>query len=159
MKSVILYTTRYGSAVEAAKCLRGEMAGDCILVDLMTKKAPPLDSFDAVVLGGSIYVGKVQKQLTEYMRSHLSELLSKKLGIYLCAGSPEPEDREKELRSAFPAPLFSHASAKGILGYAYNFEKMRFLDKLIMKRIKGDTVSVAEYNKEEIQRFAKLLAE
>ena len=157
MKNIIIYGTRYGSAGQAAKLIQKELGGDCTLVNIMTESVPPLDTFDTVILGGSIYIGKVQKELTAFIGKNLNLLLSKKVGLFLCAGAPKQEDRDKELQGAFPPELLAHAAAKDVLGFAFAFEKMRFFDRLIMKKIKGDAVSASEYSEERILLFAKAL--
>lgn len=159
MKSIIVYATRYGSAAKAAELIQKELAGDCTTVNIMTEKVPLLDSFDTVILGGSIYIGQVQKELTAFINANLKQLLSKNVGLFLCAGTPKQEDRDKELQGAFPPELLAHAAAKDVLGYAFNFEKMRFFDRLIMKKIKGDAVSTSEYFDKRISTFVKALAD
>ena len=76
MKSIVIYATRYGSAAEAARRIRKELACDCTLINIMTESAPPLDAFDTVILGGSIYIGRVQKELTAYIGANRKQLLS-----------------------------------------------------------------------------------
>lgn len=158
MKSIILYTTRYGSVAEAARLIQKELGGDCTLVNIMTENAPSLDSFDTVILGGSIYIGKIQRKLAAFARVNLNQLLSKKVGLFLCAAAQKQEERDKEMQSAFPPQLLAHAVAKDVLGYAFVFEKMRFFDRLIMTKIKGDAVSTATYFNERISMFVKALA-
>lgn len=159
MKNIIIYSTRYGSTEQAAKLLTKELGGDCLLVNIMTENVPSLDTFDTVILGGSVYIGKVQKKLTAFIEQNLKQLLSKKVGLYLCAGTPKPEERDKELREAFPPELITHAVAEDVLGYAFVFERMNFFDRLIMKKIKGDAVSISEYFDDRISLFAKKLTE
>jgi len=157
MKSIIIYATRYGSAGEIARRIQKELEDDCTLVNIMTDNVPPLDTFDIVILGGSIYIGKVQKPLSSFATANLKQLLSKKVGLYVCAGAQKQEERDKELLDAFPPELFNYAISKAVLGYAFAFEKMRFFDKLIMKKIKGDAVSIADYSNERISRFVKII--
>lgn len=45
---------------------------------------------------------------------------------------------------------------KNGVGYAFFFEKMRFLDQFILKKIKGDGVSTVEYFDDRILQFAKI---
>lgn len=158
MKSIIIYATRYGCAAEVARRIQKGLESDCTLVNIMTEKAPPLDSFDTVILGGSIYIGKVQKELTSFVNENLKQLLSKKIGLFLCAGTPKQADRDKELQGAFPSELLTHAAAKDVLGYAFTFEKIRFFDRLIMKKIKGDAISTSEYYDKRISLFVKALS-
>lgn len=158
MKSIIIYATRYGCTAEVAKRIQKGLESDCTLINIMTEKAPPLDSFDTVILGGSIYIGKVQKELTSFMNANLKQLLSKNIGLFLCAGTPKQKDRDKELQGAFPVELLDHAAAKDVLGYAFTFEKMKFFDRVIMKKIKGDAVSTSEYYGKRISLFVKALS-
>lgn len=157
MQRLIIYATKYGSTAEVARRLKQRSKDQTDVVNVMTDSIPPLTSYDTVILGGSIYMGKVQKQLTRYIDRHLPELLTKKIGLFLCAGHPKEETRQEELRSAFPETLFRKAAAKDVLGYAFDFEKMHFFDRLIMRQIKGDGVSTAEYPDQRISEFLHIL--
>lgn len=158
MKCIIIYATRYSSAAKVAELIQKGLESECTLVNIMTEKAPPLDSFDTVILGGSIYIGKVQKELTSFMSANLQQLLSKNVGLFLCAGAPKQEDRDKELQGAFAPELLAHAAANDVLGYAFDFEKMRFFDRMIMKKIKGDSISTSEFFDKRIAQFVKALS-
>lgn len=155
MKVIIIYATKYGSTEETAKRIRSQLGAGAELCNVMTGDVPPLDGFDTVVLGGSIYAGKLQKQMTGYVDRHLPELLRKRVGIFLCAAQQTEETRLKELETAFPAQLLQHACVKDVLGFAFDFQKMGFLEKAIIKKIKGDDHSMAVYYDDKIAQFAK----
>ena len=157
MKSIIIYATKYGGTAEVAKRIKTELGEETLLCNIMTDSVPSLDAYDTVILGGSIYIGRVQKQIAEYSNSHLKELLNKNVGLFLCAGEQKEDARLKELQTNFPEALFQHATAKEVLGYAFSFEKMKFFDKLIMKKMKGDSISTAEFSDDRIALFAKSL--
>ncbi|MFA9378957.1 MAG: flavodoxin domain-containing protein [Lachnotalea sp.] len=156
MKSIIIYATRYGTTAEVAKRIQKELGDNCTIVNIITENVPSLDTFDNLILGGSIYIGKVQKKLTLFVMANLKQLLTKKVGLYLCAGAQMQEELDKELLAAFPQELLDHAIIKGLLGCAYTFEKMRFFDRLIMKKIIGNTVSTAKYYDDRIASFAQI---
>lgn len=156
MKSIIIYATRYGCTAELARRIQKELGDDCTSIDIKKESVPPLDTFDNVILGGSIYIGKVQKELTLFCTTNLEQLLTKKIGLYISAGAQTQDESDKELLGAFPSELHAHAITKNVLGYAYTFDKMRFFDKLIMKKIKGDAVNTAKYFDERISQFAKI---
>lgn len=157
MKSIIIYATKYGSAEEAANRIKAALGEDTQLCNIQKDTVPELDAYDTVILGGSIYIGMVQKQIKEYCNSHLPKLLGKKVGLFLCAGEQKEDVQLKELQTNFPEALSQHAAAKEVLGYAFPFEKMKFLDKLVMKKMKGDSVSTAEYYDDRISRFVRSL--
>ena len=91
MKNIIIYATRYGCTAEVAKRIQKELESDSTLVNIMAEKVPPLDSFETVILGGSIYIGKVQKELTSFVNANLKQLLSKKSA---CFSAPERPSRK-----------------------------------------------------------------
>jgi menaquinone-dependent protoporphyrinogen oxidase len=154
MKTLILYATKYGATEEVARRLRKQLDGE---VDLINVAASPVHSpepYDTIVLGGSIYMGKIQKQLTNYIRKNIDVLEQKKIGLFICAAHPEEKKRIIELQQAFPASLNRKAAAKAVLGYAINFDKMRLIDKFIMRKIKGDSTNVAEFYDDRIKSFS-----
>lgn len=154
MKTLIIYATKYGCTEKAANILREKMNGEILLINIAKDKVPNLDDYDNIILGGSIYVGKIQKTLTSYINSNLPYLLHKRVGLFICAAQPEPV-RTKELEEAFPVELYNHAVAKDAFGYEYRFDKLKFLDKLIVRKIAGVTDSVYELSEQKIENFAK----
>jgi len=157
MKSIIIYATKYGSVEKAAKMLKSKMNSNVTSVNIMKEAVPNLDHYDIVILGGSIYVGKIQKKLTDYIAKHLPLLLNKKVGLFICAAQSEPV-RTQELESAFSSELYNHATAKEAFGYEYRFEKLNFLDKLMVRVIAGVKTSQSDLCEEKIENFAKAIS-
>lgn len=157
MNSVIIYTTKYGSVEKAARMLKSHLSGEVDLIDLTKEKAPTLDQYDQVILGGSIYMGKIQSILSDYIRATLPLLLSKRIGLFICAGHPEEHLRVKELQEVFPAEIFNHAVAKEVFGHEYQLERLNTLHKFVMTKVIGITESRSEISEEVIERFAKRL--
>lgn len=156
MNSIIIYSTKYGCTEKAANILRKKMTGKVSLVDLAKAKVPNLNDYDTVILGGSIYVGKIQKALTTYVNSNLPDLLKKRVGLFICAGQPEPVCT-KELEEAFPAELYQHAAAKDVFGCEYRFDKLKWLDKLMVRKVAGITESKYDLSEQKISDFAKAI--
>lgn len=48
MKTLILYSTKYGTAEKVAKLIASSLRGEVCLVNLKKEKPPLLHSFDAV---------------------------------------------------------------------------------------------------------------
>lgn len=157
METLILYATRYGSVRETAEMIAQGLSGGAALHDLKQADVPPLDAYGAVILGGSIYIGRIQKELTDFIRRNHKALLAKKLGLYICAGLPDAAAREKELMSVFPAALEEHAAARGVLGYRMDFGRMRAADRLIMRLVGAGPQSSCEFFMPEIDRFARAM--
>lgn len=102
-------------------------------------------------------MGRIQKKLSCYITGHLEELLTKKVALFLCAGHPDENTRQSELKNSFPEPLYKKAIAKDVLGYALNYEKMGFLDRMMLSKVTGNKVSTAEFYDDQIDAFAKAL--
>jgi len=158
MKTLILYTTKYGCAEKAAAILKTKLAGEVSMANIKKERIPELEQYDAIVLGGSIYMGNIQKEMKEYAAANLSTLLKKKVGLFICAGSPDLNAREKELEASFPSELFNHAAGKEVLGGEITYEKLSFLERTIMKAVKGDKNSTSDLSQEKIEELAKAIS-
>lgn len=144
MKTLIVYATKYGFTAGCVEQLKAKLKGQTETVNIVKGTVPVLSDFDNVIIGGSIYVGKVNKKLTEFCANNLDALLSKRVALFLCCGMAE--DFEKNLIASFPEALRKTAIAADCFGGELNIEKMGFVDKLVTKQIKKMT---AKENKPE----------
>lgn len=97
---------------------------------------------------------KIRKPAARFCTENLNTLKEKKLGLFIC-GMAEGDDARKQLESAFPKELLSAAVAKESFGGGYDFNKMTFLEKLIMKKITGSDKSQSRIKEDNITRFAE----
>lgn len=144
MKTLIVYATKYGFTADCVEQLKTKLKGHTEAVNIAKGTMPALSDFDNVIIGGSIYIGKVNKKLTEFCANNLDTLLSKRVALFLCCGMAE--DFDKSLAASFPEALRKNAVAAECFGGELNTEKMGFADKLITKQIKKMT---AKENKPE----------
>lgn len=135
MKSLIIYTSTYGFTEECAKDLAEKLNGKADIVNLGAGSAPSLDGYGTVILGGSIYMGQIQKKLKEYMDSHVPELITKRLGLFICSGLPE--NLEQNFSANFPGELLGVAVAREYFGGILDKSKMSFGHKMITKMMEG----------------------
>ena len=103
--------------------------GDVTLVDLEKQRAPGLADYDAVIVGGSIYMGRVQAKVSEFCAAHEGELQQKTLGLFLCCGLPQ--NLEESLSASFPETLRKHAKSVGCFGGELRTARMKPMHKLI----------------------------
>lgn len=154
MKCAIVFTTKYGCVEKAARLLAEKLGGAVTLINLMKVKVPDVGNFDTLILGGSIYMGKIQKEMISFIKQHEAELLQKRLGVFICAAQ-EPKTAKQELEEAFPAQLLQHAVVKENLGYEFDFQKMNFVDKTATKLIAKTKKSIFALSEDAITGFAK----
>jgi menaquinone-dependent protoporphyrinogen oxidase len=65
------------------------------------------------------------------------------------------DEARKQLANLYPAELVSAAVAKDYLGGEFNFEKMNFIYRAIIKKMAKTDKSQANYVQENIDRFAE----
>ncbi|SFF73252.1 menaquinone-dependent protoporphyrinogen oxidase [Halobacillus alkaliphilus] len=158
MKTLIVYGTKHGSARKVAYRLHDKLPGDVQVRSVTKESIPSLQDFDTIILGGSIYMGKIQKELRQFAEEKEAELLQKKLALYICAGEPDPSLRVQELKDNFPEKLYDHAVVKEVAGHEIHMDQLNLLEKSIL-RMKGVKNSSSQLSGEIIDHTAEKLAE
>jgi menaquinone-dependent protoporphyrinogen oxidase len=157
MKSIIIYTTKYGCTEKAVNLLRSKLPLDVKCFNLEKDGVPNLSLFDTVILGGPIYVGKLQKSLCLFIQNHLEELKARRLALFVCAGEEDAVKSEEQLAAAFSQELFQHAFAWEAFGGELQINKISFIEKLMIRIVKGIKESYFKLSEDKIDSFAKRL--
>lgn len=153
MKIMILYTTKHGSTADCAEILASHLQGDISVINLGTQPEVTLDDVDTVILGSSVYAGKIQPTMTSFMEKQASTLLSKRLGLWVNC-SQKGAESQTQFERVYPQQLREHATATGFFGDAVHWEKMNFVEKLAMRIIAKTKGSYEHYDREAIAQFA-----
>jgi menaquinone-dependent protoporphyrinogen oxidase len=160
MKTLILYGTQYGYTADCAGQLTNLLEGETTLVDLTRQSTPDLAGYDAVIIGGSIYMGKIQERVSGYCAAHAGELLQKRLGLFLCCGMPE--NLQQSLEASFPEALREKAAAIGCFGGELRTGRMKPVHRLIAKMMEKatakDGIKPPEANPQAVKDFARAMA-
>ena len=69
MKSLIIYTTRYGCTEKCTNMLSKKLAGDVKVKNLATDKNPDLTIYELIVIGGQIMAGKINSKVDSFVNS------------------------------------------------------------------------------------------
>lgn len=141
MKTLITYSSRYGTSEKVARLLADRLPGDVHVQDVVERPDVDWAVVDHVIVGSSIRMGKIQDEMTAWLHINESELLKRPLGLYLCAGTPTAAERKRELEAAYRDALRAHAYFVEVVGSGYDFERMGFLDKAIVRMMAKQTVS------------------
>ena len=157
MRTLVVYASRYGCTADCAHYLKAHLPGDVTVLDVEAVN-PPLDlwSFDTLAIGGSVYVGKVSKKLRAFCETNLDLLLQKRVGIFLCCAQTDQADAF--LASNFPTALVSHAATSKVLGSEARLDKMRTMDKLIIKAVTKGDFSSFQISSETLDAFVRELS-
>lgn len=157
MKVLIAYATKYGFTEMMAEKLAENIGQQVQLVNLKKEKRDSikLSEYDAIAVGGSIYAGNIQKEIKEFYSKNKQEILKRPIGLFLCCAETDKIDEQLEL--SFDRDLLDHAVATGHFGYQYNFDKMNFLFKMMVRVISKQTENETVVNEDNIKEFADKL--
>jgi len=153
MNTLIVYATKYGCAQKCAMELSKELKHNVELINLKEKSNVDLSKYDRIIIGGSVYIGRIQKEVTDFISNNLEELLKKEIGLFIC-GMQEGEMLAKEIGDNFPAELISKAKSVKNFGGEFNFSKMNFMEKVIVKKISKVTSDKSDIKHDNIKRLA-----
>ncbi|MDX8341554.1 flavodoxin domain-containing protein [Draconibacterium sp. IB214405] len=153
MKTLITYCTTHGCTEKTANELKQFLGGEVVLVNLKKEAVPELESFDRIIIGGSIHAGQIQKKVKDFCNQNLKKLQDKELGLFICC-MEEGEKAEIQLQDAFPEILLRNAKATAYLGGEFNFNKMNFFQKLIVKKVAKVDNSVSKIDYDAIRHFS-----
>lgn len=156
MKTLIAYGTKYGSTEKCANILLERLNGEVDLCNLKETKNVDLSKYDKVVIGGSIYMGKIQKAVSQFCITNLDVLREKKIGLYICC-MRDGDIAETEIKESFPLELVNDAVVKGYFGGEFIITKMNFLERFIVKKIAKINIDTSNISVERISDFADLI--
>ncbi len=156
MNTLIVYASKYGCTEKCARLIKEELNDQIDLINLKNVKDINLSNYDKVIIGGSIYIGKIQKEVTEFCSKHLDKLSDKRIGLFIC-GMVEGEAINTELNANFPPELLKIAEVKEYIGGEFLLDKMSFIDKMIVKKISKVTSNKSNILVDKIHEFAQLM--
>ena len=154
MTYLVIYMSRHGTTAKVAAEIKEKLGTEkTILVDLEKDQVPSLDEFPTVIIGGSVHAGTIQQELMTFCIRHKTELLKKRLGLFMCFMNNDLGDLEFE--DSFPIDLRKRAIAKGFFGGEFLFEKMTALERESVRKVKGIEDSVHRIDEKAIEKFIK----
>jgi menaquinone-dependent protoporphyrinogen oxidase len=155
MRTLIIYATKYGTTEKVVNILKEKINGNIDIINIKKEKNINISNYDYIIIGGSIYIGHMHKEITNFINSNLEQLLSQKVALFICAGNANEE--EKELLGAFENNLLDNAIFKGSMGYEYLFDKLKFFDKFIVKKIVKVDNTVSNINYDNINKLVEII--
>ncbi len=155
MRILIAYGTHHGSSEKAAIILKSMLKAEVVLHNLKNENKVDLKGFDCIIIGGSIHMGAVNKKVKKFCDDNTDILLSKKNGIFLCC--MDKEKAQTQFENSFDEKLRVKAVANGLFGGEFLFEKMNWIERLMVKKITGVHKTTSEISEEAIGKFANLI--
>lgn len=156
MNTLIVFASKYGCTEKCTELLSKELKDNSDIINLKNSKDIDISKYDKVIIGGSIYIGKIQKEVTEFCSKNLEKLKEKKIGLFIC-GMQEGDLINTEIVQNFPQELIEMAVVKKHFGGEFNFDKMNFFEKLIVKVISKTSSNKSNILNDNIHSFAKTI--
>lgn len=132
MKTLILYGSIHGCTERCSLSLGEKLYGEVTIVNYHNEIVLDLTPFQTIIIGGSIYGGTIQKEISSFCRENLPVLLTKRVGLFLCSMMKE-EKAQIQLQVAFPSVLLAHAVAVEQFGGEIRWNNLNLMEKLMVK--------------------------
>ncbi|WP_240839449.1 flavodoxin domain-containing protein [Acidaminobacter sp. JC074] len=142
MKTLVLYSSKYGTTKSCAEKISKSLGCDINSLDQDTSIT--LDDYSHIILGTSVYMGKLRKPLTDFVEKN-DDLQDKDLSIFFCC------NEETDYQSLVPSQLKKVKTYH--FGYELKLSKMKFMDKFITKMIVKASQDVSRLNASEIEKL------
>ncbi len=163
MKTLLAYATKYGGTKECAAQIASRLPGTVTLLELSRDTQADLSTYDNVIVGSSVYIGKPRKEMVAFCKRYEKELLAKRLGLFLCCIQDLDKTVAEQMNLSFSKALREHAAVQGALGGVVNYTKLGRMDGFIMNMVAGDLRKkvnsdvISTLSAERIERFVRLL--
>ncbi|MFC1569526.1 flavodoxin domain-containing protein [bacterium] len=155
MKTLIVYASMHGCTEQVVEKLKADLTGEVKIQNLKDKTPIFVNAFDTILIGGSIHAGMIQGSVKKFCKKQMDTLLQKQVGLFLCC--MDQDRAQEQFDNAFPEALRLHAKVQGLFGGAFDFDKMNFIQKAIIKKISGVEDSVNNLNETAIHKFIEAL--
>lgn len=156
MNTLIVYASKYGCTEKCVELLSKELTGNVDIVNLKKAKDINLSNYEKIIIGGSIYVGRIQKEVTQFCLNNLNLMKEKRIGLFICC-MQEGDSLNTELEQNFNTELLKVAVAKESFGGEFNIDKMNFMEKFIVKKIANVTSNKSNILESNIHKLAQTM--
>ena len=131
----IIYAGKHISTKKYVEELARKLGENVKLFDLTKSKDISLNELDTVILGGSIYAGRIRKDLSKFVEANKKKLLNKKIHLFVCGAEKSKEGQEKEIITSFPEDIIKAAKSKAFFPGDFIFSELNFFEKMIAKKV------------------------
>lgn len=148
MKTLLVYHTKHGFTLEVAKKLC-ESINDCEIKNI--KDVNDILQYDNIIIGTPVYMGMVSKKIKSFINKNEDLLIKRNLKIFL-TGMATIDEMPKIINNNFSEKQIKEFKKITYLGGKFDFSKMNFLEKFIVKK-------VAKVDETKEQLYKKILSD
>ena len=138
MKILVVYATKTGTVNKCLDELEKYLPqGDFTFVNIAKEECGyNISDFDFVILGSSVRMNKIHKNLRAYIESNEGDICKSKHALFLCLGFTDLFD-EYVIKN-FPVSVRDSAAAISCFGGEMDVSKQKGIDKILMKIVRNE---------------------
>lgn len=141
MKIAIIYSTKHGFTEKCSKLLSEGLSCESDILNIKNEKNINISEYQLVVLGSSVYAGRINKNLSDFINRNKDILNEKSICLFTC-NMHKGQEALEQIEKVFPEFLVEKSIYKASFGGNFDFSKMNFLEKNIIKKIAKTDKSV-----------------
>mgnify|MGYP000905983808 CR=1 FL=1 len=141
MKTLLVYYSKQQSTHRCMEYIASSLT-DATLTQISEFKGD-LNDYDHIIIGTPIYAGSIHKQIKSLIDTKEETLLQKQLSIVVCAMNDDV--LEEAIERNFNDAIRNHATIVHA-GGSYDFTKLNFIERFLVKKIAKVTASVDALN-------------
>jgi len=154
MKTLIVFSSKYGGTEKIAQSLMEMLNEDVDLVSLADQSDIQIAGYDNIIIGTPIYAGKARQEVRKFCKNNQNTLLNKNTGIFISCWFSEKVD--EYIKDSFPAPLVENSKIV-YGGIDANPSEMSFIDKMAVKFIAKIKQPVSDIKKKNLKKLAQYI--
>ena len=152
MKTLIAFSSKHGATEKCANLIMKELKGTVDIINLKGQTSKDISSYDNVLIGGSIYAGRLQDEVKKFAKENEEILSNKNIGIFICC-KDEGEKAIEYMEYNMPEVVFERAIIKEHLGHEITLEKKNFIEKALLKNLFKVKESYSNIDYDAIKRI------
>jgi len=130
MKGLIIYKGKYGATKQYAEWLSEDTSFPCVSAERLNIAG--VKDFDTIIIGTSVYIGKLQ--ISKWLWQNWNLIKDKKIFLFLVAGTP-PDQTEKlngYIREGIPKEIADKVAVSFLPGKLI-MEELSRCDRFLLK--------------------------
>lgn len=129
MKTMIIYKSKHGAGKEVAQYVQQKLSADLREAD----SALSCEGYERIICVGSIYAGRLAKQLIACIHANTQELAGKSVCMLLCGMSDAAP--EKIITENLGEAFYQQLAFSVHIGGKLDFHKLGFLERTIIRMV------------------------
>ncbi|HOO74299.1 MAG TPA: flavodoxin domain-containing protein [Tepiditoga sp.] len=150
MSSIIFYSTKKGFGKKVSGYIASESAD---IVEIIDQKDYDTENYNNVIFVSSVYAGQMKKGFKDFFNK-VAENKKENQKFYFVMVAGQEENYKKFFNDNLPDKE-KYIDDFFYAGYSYDFEKMNFFEKFIIKKIVKIDKSKEDFRKENLDSLVK----